>query len=504
MTTLAAPEFPVGVDPRPILRGLYHPNVPDLGRLGRDRRRRVTRDNPIAFAILYLRPYLEDSLTRRISFSPLHTTLAEHAKAWVVPGAHRSAWAAPRDAGKSIWFFLVLPLWALAHGHRRYFLAFAATAPQALGHLQNLRAELDSNDLLLSDFPELRPVRNRAERVTLPDGAIEAVGLDQTTLGKRDRDARPDLMLGDDLEPAPARYTPDAKARVLEQIGTALLPMNTRAAVALVGTVNAVGSLLHDVVRATQGRTGAGADRGSWVDGYGFTPHAFPAIVDEGTEWERSLWPSRWSLEELRGMREAQPLHFALNYGLDPSSEQTQKWWTEKSFTYDSRVVTDWRIASVDGAVTEGTSSDTTALAILAVTGHGNARRVYVEHAEHGRWSRAELRARLWAYQEMYPKTLKTWTFDVGQGGNMWRELIDPTPPGVEVRPYTCEGTKRHRAERLCDDYNRRAVIHTGRLEEAEAEMLAWHEKAKADNLIDAIGGGVRLALYGTPGKAPA
>ena len=57
------------------------------------------------------------------------------------PVGWREAWIAPRGAGTSTYAFLGGPLWALAHGHRNYFMAFSHTSDMALDQLANLRAE---------------------------------------------------------------------------------------------------------------------------------------------------------------------------------------------------------------------------------------------------------------------------------------------------------------------------------------------------------------------------
>src|SRR5690242_11795449 len=183
MTEVAAPEFPPGVDWRPYLRDLYHSAFRAKGKGAAAVRRDKTWDNPVAFAFFYLHHYVSDSLTGDVSFSPLHLALADEAVRWVEPGAHRSAWVAPRAAGKSAWLFVILPLWALAHGHRKYMLSFSYTEKQAAKQFRKLRTELERNEPLLNDFPNLRPRSMRTDRIVLPDGLIEAAGLLETSLG---------------------------------------------------------------------------------------------------------------------------------------------------------------------------------------------------------------------------------------------------------------------------------------------------------------------------------
>lgn len=126
--------------------------LPDLVRqhLGDRRSARIgaTRNSPLLFAFVYLRPHLRDD-TGRLSLSAFHLDMAQFARRWMAPvdepGSERSAWIAPRGCGKSTWLFLILPMWAAAHGHRKFAAAFAHSGPQAEQHLSTFRNELDKD-----------------------------------------------------------------------------------------------------------------------------------------------------------------------------------------------------------------------------------------------------------------------------------------------------------------------------------------------------------------------
>jgi hypothetical protein len=163
--------FPDGVEPdlSDLRRGAYRlpargPAPPGGKRGGSDYRRGITVDSPLKFAITYFSDWLTQEETGQMSFCRLHLELCLAAKEWIRPGPSRHAWIAPRMSGKSRWVLGILPLWALAHGYRSYFLAFAYTDNQAKGHLANILDRIkDPDSLLLADFPELAVARGKAD-----------------------------------------------------------------------------------------------------------------------------------------------------------------------------------------------------------------------------------------------------------------------------------------------------------------------------------------------------
>lgn len=492
--------FPTGVDGRRILQPLTHSAwraAPDVG--GSAYRRAVTRDSPLRFALTYLPHYLRDRHTGLIALSPAHMAMAAAAQRWMKPEPARDAWVLPRATGKTVWLFLILPLWALAHGHRRFFLAFALTGEQAEGHLSNLRHELAANDLLLADFPEL--VRRRGpgasdtkRTVTVSGATIAARGLGGTALGIRSGVDRPDLIVGDDLQPGPERHTPERKAQIEEALTSSILPMGDRTTVTqLAGTTTMVGCLMHDVVRAALPAGDREHRVAPWIGAHGFVPHYWPAILDEGTPDERSLWPQRWSLADLHAHRERAPQDFALNMSNRPEESASRGYWTRELIRYDPRVTIVRRILYADPAMTQNARSDQTALVLLGLDRSGRV--AVVEHAELGRIEGTMLRDRMWALTEAHRGTLKEWVIESNQGGERWREIVAPVPSGVTLDLEHVAGHKRSRIEAALAHYQRRAVVHRAPLTSLEEQMLAWTPAATRDDGLDALAGALRRAF---------
>lgn len=195
---------------------------------------------------LFARTYLP--ATFYLPFSQDHLAAADVIQRAIIHGAQH-ALALPRGHGKTSLCLAAL-LWAILHGHRRYGLLIAATQALATDLLRRLRNELQTNDHLAADWPEVchpirategianrcpgqlylgRPTHLRWTRltITLPDipgspcagSVIATAGLTGALRGLAHRTPdgrtiRPDLVLLDDPQTdASARSRSQTAAR---------------------------------------------------------------------------------------------------------------------------------------------------------------------------------------------------------------------------------------------------------------------------------------------------
>src|SRR6188508_1740994 len=132
--------------------------------------RRALATDPVAFAVLYLSHHLKDR-DGRITWSEAHFAWATEALGWAEPVTepeeNRRAIIAPRECGKSTWWFLILPLWAAVNGHSQFAAAFANATSQAEAHLATFKKELDTNPLLNLDYPLVCEPARRKTGTTL-------------------------------------------------------------------------------------------------------------------------------------------------------------------------------------------------------------------------------------------------------------------------------------------------------------------------------------------------
>jgi phage terminase large subunit-like protein len=477
-------------------------------------RRDWTRESPLRFALVYFPHHLvlQGSTPPVMTFNELHLGLCRAAKQWQQPKRWREAWIAPRGIGKTSWAFLILPLWALAHGHRHYFMAFSDTSVMAQGQLANLRMELDDNKLLRQDYPELTPRRGRGgsntkATVVANGGTIAASGLGENTLGRKSGADRPDLLVFDDIEPLEDTMSEVEKRSRIATITRAALPMGSdNSAAIILGTTTSYGSVIHDLAQHARSR-----ERMEWVENAGITARVFPGVqVDPDTGAERSIWPERWPLtethfgKELRLTHDGQtPREFQLNYLLDPSPFGTEagSFWRPELFQRRTSASFGgvWEHAMyIDPSMSDKSGADGTA---IVVVGRDPARRhAVIEYAQAFRITAETLRQRIHRMLERKP-TLRTIIVERNQGGERWREMLsprhDPLPRHVRLETDWSSDSKRDRCEQALQWYETGRVFHAIEHTELEREMVMFPSPKVNDDLVDAATGALRWALDG-------
>lgn len=483
--------------------------LPGLDVVDRQATRRALAADPVAFAMTYLPHHLrgpvdEDGNPGPISFSEIHFEWARIGLSWRTPPTrpqeNRHAFLAPRETGKSTWWFLILPLWAAALGHVRFAVAFAHNGGMAEKHLQTFKHELDTNPLLRADFPDLvAPMRRQTSGTTVADrqGMMQqrsgfvfaAKGIDSQSLGMKVGAVRPDLIILDDVEPDEASYSPDQAEKRLGTITDAILPLNIRARVVWSGTVTMPGSLTHQLVKAANG-----VELADWIKDEKFAAHHhLPIMVnDDGTE--RSAWPSKWSLEWLAENRHTRS--YAKNYANDPMARDGM-YWNREDFTYGDLAGVTKVGLFIDPATTAKKTSDFTGLAVVgwAPPPAGNPKdpgRCIVLHAEGVRLIGQPLRHHVLRLLARFERIRRVFV-EVNQGGDVmeehWRTALHDLP-GVRVIPHTATQSKETRFAAALDYYQRGRVLHHDKIAILEEQAVAF-PRAPFDDVIDAAAAGV-------------
>ena len=487
-------EFPPGVDGRALLRPMWHNGYYLMNEHGAARRRHTCRRSPLLFALTYMPHVLRQQDTGLTSFAQPHLDMAAAAERWIGPVSERDIWIGPRGLGKTRWQFCILPAWAMAYSYRKFVLALSYTADQAGVHLANLRMELDDNELLRHDFAELAPKRVRGARQTsttvVNNGATIMVrGLGAANLGLTARENRPDLIIGDDLEPVEEDYSDEAKLKLQRKLINGVLRMGApHAVVQLSGTVTRSGSMIHDAVREAKGE---GTTASAWVQQHRFTPRYYPPILDDGS----SLWPARWSVEQLRAEAAADAHDYELNMLNDPGDRMADgsSWWTQELFRYWDEFPTVRRVIHVDVATTRNRGSDFTVLAMAG--GDATGQRACLERVEWGRWSLDDTRHAIASFCAGL-RLLPLVRIEGNQGGDTWLDSLSPWPDGVQYEIVHARGSKSGRIAAAHNDYKARAVWHLAPDRELERMLCRWHPRTtEHDDVPDAVAGALAWVL---------
>jgi predicted phage terminase large subunit-like protein len=224
------------------------PSSPDAKAQIQDRirecRREAARASIEAFARIYLGAHFSQPP------SPMHCDLFAFLQAASTDRNARLAIAAPRGHAKSTVTSLAYILWSICFGFEPFIVLISNTADQASDLLAGVKAELESNPLLLEDFPEAAeppgskptPERwRRTEIITRNAVRVIALGSGQRIRGRKHREHRPSLIILDDVENESEVLSADLRENRLSWFNKSVMKAGTTAKTNVV----AVGTLLH-------------------------------------------------------------------------------------------------------------------------------------------------------------------------------------------------------------------------------------------------------------------
>jgi predicted phage terminase large subunit-like protein len=467
-------------------------------------RRLATKYDPLLFAALYLPHKLKAPGSDEITLNPFHVDICNYALSWTKPlgkpSSNRTCWIAPRMSGKSTWIFHILPLWAGAHGHKRYILSFSDTADQAQNWLANFKTEIANNELLRADYPEFvehmkrglvgKALMDNRNGVRMANGFIfQARGVDSSVLGANIDGLRPEVLLFDDVEPPESNYGPTELKKRLSTIRLSHFYLNTHAIVAFVGTTTMPGSIIDsmrkvgDLSNDYEGEPhlfrDSLDDSLKWVVDEKIVSHYYPAIITNEDGSEETLWPEMWDLKDFEDIRHTREFH--LNMMNRPISGE-DGYWSDNDITLNIAEYTKC-ILSVDPAVTTKRRSDYTAFVVLAKSKDG---KVYVRHAEQVKGDSDAIREKTEIIGKEYG--VGRILVETNQGGSLWKSVFKDVQYPVA---YVNQRVKKEvRVAKAADLYKRGRVFHEKHLPALEEQMLAYPNVAH-DDLVDALSTGV-------------
>jgi predicted phage terminase large subunit-like protein len=277
------------------------------------------------FAIKYFRHYMLDEKTGEfIPPAKFHQELYE-----LLLTEQFGAVAAPREHAKSTIVSLIFVLYCLCEKLRRFVVLISDTQPQARLLLGAVKAELEDNEKLRGDYGDLMPQGEGAkwaeeDIVTTTGVRISARGAGQSLRGLRQRAARPDLVILDDVENDESVENPETRKKLRQWFLKAVMNLGKHCQVLVIGTILHHDALLANLLKEEQFES--------------FTKRRYEA-VDEAWSPESVLWPERWPLEALK--QKAQDIGisiFAQEFRNRAASREEQQFlaeWFERHYYTD-------------------------------------------------------------------------------------------------------------------------------------------------------------------------
>lgn len=232
--------------------------------------------------------------------------------------------AAPRGHGKSVLVSLIYPLWCICTNRKKFIVIISSSSNIAEGFLGSIIRELENNDLLRQDFGDLVGHEKWTDReiLTAPpsslphDGGRDRVGVrvcakgaNSTLRGMRSFQARPDLIICDDLEDENVVNTQERRKKLESWFNKSVLNLQgTNGDVFVIGTVLHYDSLLSKLLKQWKGKK-------------------YKAISSDGT----ILWASYYTRERLDKIKYGDgekegigSLAFESEYQNNPIDSETQ------------------------------------------------------------------------------------------------------------------------------------------------------------------------------------
>lgn len=218
----------------------YYPQLDneELEKIRKDRkiRRALARKSHFWFFSLYLPHYIT------CEFAPFHHEIFKLTEEDI----NFAVLVAFRGSAKSTLVTLSYVIWAITGiQQKKFILIVSQTQAQAKLHLENIKRELENNDLLKSDIGPFESPEDEwgSNSIVIPkfEARIAAVSTEQSIRGVRHGQYRPDLIICDDIEDINSVKTKEGRDRTNTWFNAEIIPVGDKNTKTLV-----IGNLLHE------------------------------------------------------------------------------------------------------------------------------------------------------------------------------------------------------------------------------------------------------------------
>ncbi len=328
------------------------------------------------------------TLTRECHFWFFHIYFAHYIK-YKMADFHRELFAITEDreakrvvieafrgSGKTTIMGMSYAIWSiLGSPKKKYIVMLAQTESQAKMYLANIKIELESNGLLMSDLGPFEEPNDewRATSIVIPryDARITVASIDKSIRGQKHRQYRPDLIITDDLENLDTVRTQESRDKIYNWLMGDIIPMGDKnTQLVVIGTKLHEDSLIARLKREIHNDSTRGISK------------AFPFLTDDKKAQWAEKFQTEAEIEEVRKSVSYQSWEREYMLNIIPSDDQVVK--KEWLHYYDSLPLTDassnfrYAITGVDPAISEAESADYTAMVSGMVYGRKDNMKIYV------------------------------------------------------------------------------------------------------------------------------
>jgi predicted phage terminase large subunit-like protein len=184
---------------------------------------------------------------------PFQEELSKMLNGLVTKRGSKIAIAAPRNCAKSTITTLQYVIYCICYKLENFIVIISSTADQARGFLNDIKQELETNEHLIKDFPDIceigakpgPPRWTQHEIVTRNKVKVIALGVGQQIRGRRNREFRPSLVILDDIESNEGLQNMESFNNLEDWLTKAVLKAGSSTSNFIyVGTIHHYGSLL--------------------------------------------------------------------------------------------------------------------------------------------------------------------------------------------------------------------------------------------------------------------
>lgn len=203
----------------------------------------IGRTNIMVFAKMYFSHYF------KCDSCDFHRELCGLLEQMTKDRGGRLAIAAPRGSAKSSYVGMIYVLWCICYSREKYIILLSDTTEQAEALLSHVKKELEENEILGRDFPDVCITENdgkmpnwKKDEIMTKNGIkITALSAGQKIRGRRNQQHRPTLIILDDIENDENTQSPESREKLYDWFTKAVMKSGSKDT-----NVIFVGTIQHD------------------------------------------------------------------------------------------------------------------------------------------------------------------------------------------------------------------------------------------------------------------